>query len=189
MRTFDEVYQIVEESSHETAFNREEALALYNTLISLSVGSKIVEVGVEFGRSTSVIAEVAKERKFSFTAVDAWVGEYSAQAKAHVESQMNKYGWEFTLLSTSSVEAGKKLKGNLDLVHIDGDHEKEAVLVDCDTWLPRVKANGYALFDDYGHDSLPGVYAAVTEYMEKHYGQWKFVGRYGNKLGIFQRLA
>lgn len=189
--TFDDIYKIVEESSHETAFNRGEAEALYKYISKLPTGAKIVEIGVEFGRSTSIIACLAKERGLNFLAVDNWVGEYSVAARKHILSQMHKYSWNFGLIPLSSEAAHAYVLGHgeteIDFVHIDGDHTYGPVLLDCTLWLPLVKSGGYAAFDDYGHDSLPEVYAAVCDYMEQH-PEWKFVGKYGDKLGVYKKI-
>jgi hypothetical protein len=83
--------------------------------------------------------------------------------------------------------ASKIYEGKIDLIHIDGDHEYEAVLSDCNHWLSKVKKGGFACFDDYGHDSLPGIWKACQEYFEEH-KNWKFLGRYGDKLGIYQKI-
>lgn len=179
----------VERCSHETAFNKEEARALYDLCKTLSPEDTVVEIGVEFGRSTTIIGSLAKTEGFKFYAIDAWVGEYSPQAKAHVENLLiGEWGLPILLLSMSSFEASgfvEPRKGYLSLVHIDGDHSYGSVLEDCHTWLPRIRTGGHACFDDYGHDSLPEVYAAVTDYM-KDKPWWEFVGRYGEKLGVFR---
>jgi|SRR6267142_3734342 len=189
MKTFEEIYQIVEESSHETAFNKEECQALYDTLLKLPLKAIIVEIGVEYGRSTSVIAEIGKEKDFDFTAIDNWCQANSEEAKAHVYSQKEKHQWKFKLISGDSVKEAKDFKKKINLIHIDGDHEYEAVLKDIKAWLPKVECGGFACFDDYGHDSLPGIYKATEEYMQSYAGKsWNFIGRFGNKLGIFQKI-
>lgn len=186
MKSFDKVYKIVEESSHETAFNKEECRALYNLLSDFDTDSNVVEIGVEFGRSTTVIAELANEMGFYFLAIDNWSGEYGGMAKDHVLSQKNKYDWDFNLWSMDSLKASKKYYGKIDLIHIDGDHSYEAVLADCEAWLPKVKKGGYACFDDWNHAGLPGVYRACKEYLTED--KWKFIGQYGEKLGVYQKL-
>lgn len=186
MISFDEVYKIVEESASEAAFNREEARELYNLLLLLPEPSNIVEIGIQYGRSTSVIASVAKHKDLRFTAIDNWKQDVSQEARNHVLDQIAKYDWKFNMETADSVHASKSYALPINLIHIDGDHEYSSVLEDCRLWLPKVVRGGYALFDDYGHDSLPGVYKAVSEYTTEH-PQWKFVGRYGNKLGVFKR--
>lgn len=192
MKTFDEIYTIVEESSHETAFNKEECAAIYNLLSQLSEKSfpaKIVEIGVEYGRSMTMFAEFVKQNpQWKLTVVDNWKQDNSEDARTHVFAQITKHGWVIDVWSRDSLKAADEYDEKIDVIHIDGDHTHNAVFADCEAWIPKVKVGGHVLFDDYGHDSLPGVYAAVTEYMEANKGQFKFLGRYGNKLGVFRRI-
>ena len=188
MKTFDEIYTIVEESSHETAFNREECEELFNLLLGLPTEAVVVEIGVEFGRSTSVIAEVAKEKKFRFTAIDNWCQKNGQEAEAHIRGQIKKHDWKFDLVNSNSFDLAEDFDDKIDLLHIDGDHTYEGVRDDILAWVPKVRVGGYICFDDYGHDSLPGVFAACQEYLDKYRKTFKFLGRHGNKLGVYQRI-
>lgn len=191
MITLPELYQIVEESSHETAFNYGEVEGLYN-LIKFVRPRVCVEIGVEFGRSTTVFAELQKELNYLFFAADAWVGEYGRQAYEHVQDQIEKHGWDIHLYGMYSKELAEDwhivAQGymDIDILHIDGDHEYEAVKTDIQLWTPFVRSGGYIAFDDYGHDSLPGVYQAAQELMTED--KFAFIDRYGNKLGVFKKL-
>lgn len=189
-RTFEEIYQIVEESSHETAFNKQEAFALYSLLYNLPDHAKIVEIGVEYGRSTSVIAEVSKEKKFEFLAVDNYCEDKGEEAKNHVLNQMKKHNWNFDLYLADSLQALKENKvedGEIDLIHIDGDHTFDGVYRDTEAWLPKIRKGGFACFDDYSHPTLPEVKKAVDKYMRRYGKQWQKIGIFGNKLGVFKR--
>lgn len=185
---FETLYRdYVEKCSHETAFNKEEAKALYDLASNLPEASNIVEIGVEFGRSTTVLGQVSKERGHKFVAIDAWLGEYSPQARKHVEDVLIKeWGLPIRLWSQKSGDVARMYLDRINLIHIDGDHTYDGVMEDCKKWLPKVAPDGYVCFDDYGHDSLPEVYAAVSDYMKDN-PDWDFVERVGNKLGIYRR--
>ncbi len=186
--TFEQVYQLVEKSSHETAFNREECEKMWELANTLKQGDLAVEVGLQFGRSATVIASSAKEKGFKFIAIDSWDEEYSEAAQKHVEEVLLKeLDLPIEIIIEDSKTAHSRIVGKVALLHIDGDHSYEGVLADCKNFLPKVKKGGYACFDDYGHDSLPGVYQAVTEYMSEN-GGFKFEGRFGNKLGVFKKI-
>lgn len=187
MISFEEVYKIVEESSHATAFDKEEAEALYQLLrLAVADEANIVEVGVEFGRSTSIFASVAKFKPgWHFTAIDNWSGEYHSAAEAHVKDQMKKYDWKFDLVSAESVSYSKEYKKEIDVLHIDADHTFASVLADCMAWVPKVKKGGFVLFDDFEHPSLPDVAEAVDRYCEKH-DNIRFLDK-ASKLGIFEK--
>jgi len=183
----DDIYAKVEESSHETAFNRGEVDGLYEVLQSLPEGASILEIGIQFGRSTTVIAEVAKEKWFDFIAVDNWKEENGKEAHSHVLKQMKKYKWDIQILSMDSIGASKMLNNYIfDLVHIDGDHSYLGVKTDCELWLPKIKRGGFACFDDYGHPGIEAVENAVQSYLETDRNFTPY-GYYGNKLKVFRK--
>ncbi len=187
---FEELYNnYVEKCSHETAFNKEEAEALYRLASSLKPSDHVVEIGVEFGRSTAVLGMAAKEIGYDFLAIDPFIGEYGENARNHVfNKHLDEWGMPIRLFIQKSSDAAPMYPHPINLIHIDGDHEYEAVYKDCSNWLPKIVSGGYACFDDYGHDSLPGVYAGVSDYMKTREAlEWKFIGRYGNKLGVYQK--
>lgn len=39
--------------------------------------------------------------------------------------------------------------GKISLLHIDGNHDYEFVLIDCEKWSPMVQPGGWVIFDDY----------------------------------------
>lgn len=192
MKTFDEVYQIVEESSNECAFNREECLGMWELALSLPKNAMLFEIGVQYGRSSTVLALAATEKNFQFIATDSWQEGVSSEAREHILNKISRHNLQMVLWDYDSEQAERKFvkdypKKKLDLVHIDGDHTYPAVKKDIELWLPKVKVGGYALFDDYGHDSLPDVFKACSEYFDGN-DAWEFVARYGNKLGVFKRV-
>lgn len=58
---------------------------------------------------------------------------------------------EFSSHGPESEALAEKL-GTVDFIFIDGDHSPDAVEADCRLWLPRVR--GYALFHDWGWESV-----------------------------------
>eukprot|EP00931_Biecheleriopsis_adriatica_P010600 TRINITY_DN111675_c0_g1_i1.p1 TRINITY_DN111675_c0_g1~~TRINITY_DN111675_c0_g1_i1.p1 ORF type:complete len:452 (-),score=61.71 TRINITY_DN111675_c0_g1_i1:235-1590(-) len=56
------------------------------------------------------------------------------------------------------------VEGPLDLVFIDGDHEEDAVHLDLQAWVPRVRSGGIVAGHDYGY---LGVIKAVNDYLPK----------------------
>lgn len=188
----EDIYHIVEESGSESAFNKGEAQAIWDILSEFSGLERkdvnVVEIGIQFGRSTTTIAEFVKRMEgWTFTAMDSWQEDVSKEAKEHVLKQLVKYNWTLNIWSCTSNDGLQHYRKKIDLIHIDGDHTYEGVMSDCKNWLPKVRIGGYVAFDDYGHDSLPGVYKAVSEYMNNN-KEWKFIDRYGEKLGVFKRI-
>lgn len=189
--SFEDVYKIVEESSNECAFNKAEAKALYDILNTLPNKSTIVEIGIQFGRSTTVIGCVSKEKDFNFIAIDNWKEDVSSEARKHVEEiLLVKHALPIDIFNCSSWEADKLLPelDNIALVHIDGDHSYSGVLMDIEMWGRRIKKGGFLCLDDYGHESLKGVWDAVGSYTSAYPDKYEFINTYGNKLGVFKKL-
>jgi predicted O-methyltransferase YrrM len=68
----------------------------------------------------------------------------------------------FTLLRRPSLEGAQHFPlASIDLLHIDGDHGREAVEADVEAWLPRVRPNGLVVFDDVSWPTIAPVAAAV----------------------------
>lgn len=188
MRKFEEIFTIVQDTNMaEAAFDKGECEAMYEYLHKLPKGANLVEIGVQFGRSATVLACVAQDLGFDLTLVDNWMEGESPEAKANIEKQIEKYGWKVNKMWMTSVEASKKYNKKIDLVHIDANHSYDFVLEDIKVWTPKVKVGGYACFDDYGHDSLPDVYRACNDFFKDN-PEWKFCGRYSNKFGVYIRI-
>lgn len=189
MITFDEAYKIADESGSESAFNRGELVAVYDSLIKLDKNAHVVEIGVQFGRSATFIGALAKEIGFTFDAYDNWEEDVSSEARQNLQEKMLKYSLPIRLHDVDSVEGALHypVEQQIDFLHIDGDHSYFGVSDDCFNWLPKVKKGGIVAFDDYGHASLPDVFKAVTEYMSRK-GGWEYLGTFGEKLGMFRKI-
>lgn len=185
--TFDEIYQIVEESSHETAFNIGECKALYDLCMQIPKGGEVLEIGVQFGRSITVLGLVGKERGYHVRGVDNWQEGVSKEAHKHIQDQILKYDMPITLFSMSSTEAAGLMDfQKFDLIHIDGDHTFDGVKTDIQLWSSRVKKGGYFVFDDYQQTGLPDVRRAVNTFVSEQ--DFRFMGTFGDKLGVFKKL-
>lgn len=174
--TFDEAMVFTRQWSSNAAFEDDECHLLFDLVSSLEEGASIVEVGCQYGRSSSIIlqaAPVEAEMYFidPFVEVDA-AGKWMEMAR--------KTRREFTLYCRKSEEVWEHLFFNLIL--IDGDHSKEGVETDL-ALLDNGFNGAYACFHDFGRESLPEIYPTVMEYMEKH-PEWKKHEQVGT-LGVF----
>lgn len=161
---FEEVYKLTDTISHSTAFREDEARSLFNRLMELPDGSNILEVGVQFGRSFSVMLQVGKQKRFNVTAVDNFCEENGEDIFNAFTDNVAKCNYEYVLIKKDSREAHTDLQDNyFDLIHIDADHTYEGVKADILNYLPKLKKGGFICFHDYARDSLPGVYLAVNE--------------------------
>mmetsp|Transcript_19509 Transcript_19509/g.45764 ORF Transcript_19509/g.45764 Transcript_19509/m.45764 type:complete len:111 (+) Transcript_19509:137-469(+) len=66
---------------------------------------------------------------------------------------------------TSQAAASQFVTGLLDIVFIDGDHSRSAVLADIQAWLPHVRAGGLLA----GHDLFNPAFDGVLEALLIHF--------------------
>ena len=145
--TFDEVMAFTRTVSSADAFRDEECRRYYDILCGLSPGSLIVEVGLEFGRSSSVALQVAKAKQLRYRGIDPFLDTPDA-LEAWIK-MARSIGWPFELHVMRSHDCLSD--GSIDALLIDGDHRYETVMLDCLDFVPLVSDGGYAMF----HDVVP----------------------------------
>lgn len=161
---FEQIYQRANEASHETAFRGDEARALYDYLYKIPTGSNVIEIGIEFGRTTTIIAEVAKQRNLHHFAIDNFSQDNGEQYKSFQFGRAKNYDWSQTIfIESDSKDAPIDRRKRYSLIFIDGDHSYEGVKSDIEIYRPLLAKNGYMMFHDYGRGSLEGVTDAVDE--------------------------
>jgi cephalosporin hydroxylase len=114
--------------------------------------AKFVEVGVAYGRSIAYLADQLKlaNRKdtVEIFAVDIWASQnqyniFSANMYTCGIRQMVK-----PIRTYSHMASLGFADQSLDFVYIDGDHRLNGVMIDIESWFPKIKTNGYLS----GHD-------------------------------------
>ncbi len=136
----------------------------------------IAEIGVDQGRSTSLLLEAAAQTGASLILVDSWESVLIDNLYK-VERLRGKYPVVAAIHRLDSIVAAKELDCTLSLIHVDADHRGVQPANDCYAWLPKLESGGVALFHDY-HESWPDVMAAVDKYC----GSWE-------DLGVWDSLA
>lgn len=163
MLTFEQAYEFTKTIGSHTSFEEEECREYFDVLmLGLSLGSRIVEVGLEYGRSSSIALQVAKDRGYGYTGIDiAPKEEWFAKLSGLADSLGDRFSGNFGIKSKDVI-----INAPIDAILIDGDHSFEGVAADCVHFLPHVSIGGFALFHDYQRESLPEVTVAVNEYMD-----------------------
>lgn len=161
MKSFDEVMALTRTVSGNAAFEEEECLAYYDLLASLPDGATVLEIGLQFGRSSSIVAQLQQDKRLHYIGIDPFVDP--PDAKEAWCKLMIQIGASYSLFAVRSDEV--TVLPPLDLALIDGDHNADAVANDCRLVLPKIKVGGYALMHDYGRESLPNVYPTVNAAM------------------------
>jgi hypothetical protein len=180
MLIFEKAYEFTSTIGSHTSFEEEECAAYFGILMSLPEKSTIVEVGLEYGRSSSIALQVATERQLGYWGIDPEIKPEFRKMLATVPRLP-----QMSLSPYRSSETDTDLK--IGAILIDGDHSYAGVSIDCHHFLPSVSVDGYAFFHDYRRESLPDVTKAVDDYM-KDRPQWQPVGVAGT-LGVWRRIA
>jgi predicted O-methyltransferase YrrM len=184
MRTFEEVMALTGTISNFHCLQLVECEAMYQTLCELPDGAIIVEVGCDFGRSSSLIFQMAKEKNFLTIHVDPWQC-YPERGSDWMKVMCELCSYHpFIVLRMTTVEAAgfiEKLTPNgIDMAFIDGSHDQDVVEMDLQIVASRVKWGGFLLAHDYPSG---GVTEAIDPYVSS--GWTKHKQAYG--LGVWRR--
>jgi hypothetical protein len=133
---------------------------------------KIVELGAWKGRSSAflVVEAYNKSPKIEVHIVDTWGGNPFNGSEDQSNDLYDKFISNMSLLArpyqahrmTTNEAAGLFKDESLDAVFIDADHSYEAVKMDIENWMPKVRKGGILAGHDY-NSAWPGVIRAVNE--------------------------
>src|SRR5438445_8849629 len=73
--TFDEAMILTRTISSPAAFEDDECHAYFDILMTLPENALIVEIGLEYGRSSSIALQVAKNKKLHYVGIDPFPDE------------------------------------------------------------------------------------------------------------------
>lgn len=183
MKSFEEAYLFTSRFSSSAAFEEPEARLYFHILSGLPKGSRVLEIGLQWGRSSSIALQVTRENDLSYAGVDPFTETDGEEAFEAWKAMANESGAVYALhriISDAFV-----ITTPIDAILIDGDHSEDQVYRDCDHFLPLVVVGGYAMFHDYGRASLPEVWAAVNRYMLAHQ-EFEYICLEGT-LGVWRR--
>ncbi len=148
--------------------SREKCIKLYALIISTQP-LNLVEIGVFGGKSLLSQAFALKENeKGIIHGVDSWKANdcvlgmtqdeainwwanldyekiYNGCVDAIKNNNLQKH---IQLHRMSSEEYSNLIDFEIDVLHIDGNHEEESSCKDVELYLPKVKSGGYIWFDD-----------------------------------------
>lgn len=186
MKTFEQVMELTQIVSGNAAFEDPECRAYYDCLCSLPDGATVVEIGLQFGRSSSIVLQLQADKKFKYIGIDPFIEPPEAQQKWIEMAHSTGADYLMIVATTGSLVVDfDHLPPEVDLCLVDGDHTEAGVSVDCAVMIPRIKRGGYILFHDYGRDSLPDVYPTAQRFLASHpeFEELPTVGT----LGIWRR--
>lgn len=129
------------------------------TLIPMLRPRMLVELGTLYGDSYCAFCQsiVANETETRCFAIDTWQGDQHvniAKQGSHILESLRahhdpQYGRFSTLIQSTFDEALPRFEdGSIDLLHVDGSHQYEAVKHDYQTWERKLSDRAVVLFHD-----------------------------------------
>jgi predicted O-methyltransferase YrrM len=150
----------------------------------------VLEIGVYRGRGLFPLAAAVRAGSGGIaTGIDPWSAEAAVQNDHHalapgVREWAVAHPWEETyqevverrrdlgleahcrlIRSTATLAAPRFPPQSLDLVHIDGNHDRRAVQRDVDNYLPKLRPGGFLVMDDVSWTSIRPV---VIDLIDRH---------------------
>lgn len=138
---------------------------LYSEMVrKFPSGSRFVELGVWYGRSSFYMAsEIVKSKKsIRLFSID-WFLKSPIEA---VKNNLDRFDFVDVIKMRSDYAADLFKDGTIDFCFIDADHNYEGVKRDILAWLPKIKKGGIIAGHDYGNERYPGVKQAVDELLK-----------------------
>lgn len=144
---------------------------LNNLILYLNLDDIIMaEIGCYKGTSTFFFCKYEKIKKIY--AIDSWENGYDPKDKLSYsnmkiveeifDEKMKTTSKCIKIKEKSHIASEKFENESLDFVYIDACHLYENVKLDINSWLPKIKKNGYIGGHDY-KNRAPGVKKAVNE--------------------------
>ena len=150
-----------------------------------------VELGSHYGTSYFAFCQAVERLSLATAcyAVDNWKGDehagfYGPEVFAKVQAHNNANYLSFSNLIKSDFDSASPYftDKSIDLLHIDGLHNYEAVLHDYEAWLPKLSDNAIVIFHDTNvKRSNFGVFK-LFEKLASKYPSFEFL--HGHGLGL-----
>jgi len=141
---------------------------------------KFVELGSYFGKSTIVTLLATEGNDFEFHAIDIFTGSPEHEERLKGKNTYDQYCENLkkfnvfdrvqTHIGTSFEWSQKFEDETIDGIFIDAAHDYDNVVLDIESWYPKIKPGGFMIGHDYPHPNDPnggfhGLRDAVNEHV------------------------
>ena len=152
--TFEEAMVLTRTINCDGVYSDPELHALYHAAYNAPPVGVFVEIGCEYGRSTSLVAQIAKERGQELILIDPYVKHFSGAPAGPVAAKMIEtlvdLEVKFTFYRHHSF--GVDIFRPIAFLHIDGNHSEAFLANDILHFCGNIVDGGYVAFHDYGRD-------------------------------------
>ena len=125
--TFEEAMQLTRTISSSTAFEDSECEAYFDILMSLPEDALIVEIGLEYGRSSSIALQVTQEHGLRYYGIDPFTDIEDAYPRWFDMAKQTGAMYRLAVMHSHEAVIGEPVH----CILIDGDHSYDAVVDDC----------------------------------------------------------
>ena len=158
--------------NHYSAVPKQQEV-MYNLIKNIK--GVFVELGVAHGKTSYIMAQVAKENGGEFIGVDNFTLDSTEQ---EVRDNLTRLGVPFVLHPCKTSEAPWDINKKIDALFIDADHAPMGVKLDCERWIPFVKEGGLVFFHDWPLDPSVGLanpHWGIHVYGDEATKDWKHI--------------
>jgi len=159
------------------AMTEEDQKIIFDTLKDIAPGSMIVELGTAHGKTSAILAYIAKHQGAEYHGVDNFSLEGSAD---EVNFTLDSLDLPHTLHEANTHDL--PWSRPIDALLIDAGHDEANIKPDCEKWIPFVNPGGYVIFDDWTEGGTPATNAhwAIPYYGNLHTIGWKVIVKPSN---------
>ena len=155
------------------SFTRTSAEAFYEAALNVPGKGQIVEIGVDQGRSASILLQASLLTNARILLVDSWESVLIDNMEKVKQLCAGFPQLRIDIWNLTSELAAKSFNDPIDLIHIDANHYDPFITQDCELWLPKVKSGGVACFHDY-----KSCFEDVTPAVDKYTAGWEDLGNH-----------
>src|SRR5436189_995116 len=168
------------------SFTRLNGAAYWDIAWFLPKDAILVEVGVDQGRSASLLCDVMENQRgdLHLNLVDSWESiliDNLAKTKRMVDEFPDASRRTTVLHMKSETAALRFADESVDFVHIDAHHYHPSVDIDCESWMPKLRSGGIWAMHD-----VAATFPDVDEAVAKYTAGWEMMGLW-DCLGVWRK--
>ena len=158
----EEISDFVDRNCNQVLLAPEDIGLLFDYAALVPSCSYIIDIGTAGGSSALVMA-MASPKCANIITIDPNKNDVFIRILENNPDLKKKV----TFMNMTSYEAAEQFNRNAELIFVDGNHTTPGVVMDIESWCPKLNPNGYIIFHDYFYRT--DVADAVHYGLEKHY--------------------